>query len=338
MKAVGKAVFVVALGGAALVAQSRQESSPVARIGGQAIGEDELVPLIAGQLFQLKSQEYEVKLKALQLLLNRRALEAAAAKNGLSTEAFLEQNVDAKVLRPNNAEVDAFYLAQKDRISRPLGEVRPQLEQALWQAKRQQARQEFIAQLQKESSVEILLQRPALEITADPGRVRGNPRAPVTILEFGDFQCPFCREVQGTLKTILDKYGDKVRLAFRDFPLNQIHPQAQQAAEAGRCAGEQGKFWEYHDLLYENQRRLDLGGLKDLAQTAGLDANRFSSCMASGQYRPSIESDLQMGNGAGVNGTPGFFINGVPLAGAQPVAAFEQIIDSQLAAAQPAKP
>jgi len=167
-------------------------------------------------------------------------------------------------------------------------------------------------------------------VAADPVRVRGNSDAPITIVEFGDFQCPFCREVQSTLKAVMDKYQGRVRLGFRDFPLRQIHPQAQSAAEAGRCAAEQGKFWEYHDLLYANQGKLDQNGLKEQARTAALDVERFDACLAGGRFKPQIESDLQSGTGAGITGTPGFFINGVPLTGAQPLSEFEKIIDSQL--------
>jgi protein-disulfide isomerase len=315
----------------ALSAQTSTPREPVARIGDQAIYDDDLLPSISGQLWQLKNQEYDLKTKALVNIVNQRLLEAAAKSKGLSTDAFLEQTVDRNVPPPSTAEIEAYYLAQKDRLNRPLNEVRPQLEQALAQAKRQQARQDYIDQLRKSSGVAILLRRPKIEVTADPARMRGNPNAPITIVEFGDFQCPFCQAVQPTLKAVMDKYQGKVRLGFRDFPLRQIHPQAQQAAEAGRCAGEQGKFWEYHDLLYANQGRLDPNGLKEYAHTAALDVERFDACLAGGKFKPQIESDLQSGTGAGVTGTPGFYINGVPLTGAQPFSEFEKIIDSQLA-------
>jgi len=297
-----------------------------------------LPPSIAGQLWQLDNQKYEIKIKALESLLNQRALEAAAKSKGLSTDAFLEQTVDRVMPPPSAAEVEAYYLAQKDRINQPLNEVRPQLEKALVQAKRQQARQEYIDQLRKSSGVAILLNRPKIEVAADPARMRGNSDTPITIVEFGDFQCPYCRAVQPALKEVMDKYSGKVRLGFRDFPLRQIHAQAQQAAEAGRCAAEQGKFWEYHDLLYANQVKLDLNGLKEQARAAALDLERFDSCLAGGKFKPQIESDLQSGTGVGVLGTPAFYINGVPLSGAQPASEFEKIIESQLAEAESKKP
>ena len=147
-----------------------------------------------------------------------------------------------------------------------------------------------------------------MEVTADPMRLRGNPDAPVTIVEFSDFQCPYCQIAQATVKELLEKYKGKVRLGFRDLPLRQIHPQAQLAAEASRCAAEQGKFWEYHDLLFAGQK-LDTAGLTAHAGNAGLDVERFEGCLKSEKYTPMIENDLQMGMKAGVTGTPAFFIN-----------------------------
>jgi protein-disulfide isomerase len=324
-------VAVLAPGAQGQTGASRE---PIARIGDQAIYDADLLPSIGGQLFQLKNQEYELKSKELEKLVNQRLLESAAKGKGLSTDAFLEQTVDRTLPPPTPGEVEAYYLAQKDQINRPLSEVKPQMEQALMEAKRQQARQDYLDSLQQKSSVAILLPRPKIDVAADPSRLRGNPDAPVTIVEFSDFQCPYCRTAEPTIREVLDKYKDKVRFSYRDFPLKRIHPQAEQAAEASRCAGEQGKFWEYHDLLYANQAKLDQAGLTEHARTVGLDVDRFSTCLASGKFEASIDSDLQGGIRAGVSGTPAFYIDGVFLSGAQPVSAFEKIIRTELTAVE----
>ncbi len=130
------------------------------------------------------------------------------------------------------------------------------------------------------------------------------------------------------------KYDGKVRLAYRDFPLQQIHPQAQMAAEASRCAAEQGKFWEYHDLLFANFGKLDKAALLEHARGLPLDEGRFESCLSSGKYKAEMQREGREGTAAGVNGTPAFFVNGVFLNGAQPAAAFEKVIDEELAAAE----
>jgi protein-disulfide isomerase len=314
--------------------QTSVSRAPIARIGDQAIYDEDLLPSIGGQLFQLENQEYELKSKELEKLVNQRLLESAAKSKGLSTDAFLEQTVDRTLPPPTPSEVEAYYLAQKDQINRPLSEVKPQMEQGLIEARRQQARQDYLDRLRQKSSVAILLPRPKIDVAADTSRLRGNPDAPVTIIEFSDFQCPYCRAAEPTIKEVLEKNKDKVRFSYRDFPLKRIHPQAEQAAEASRCAGEQGKYWEYHDLLYANQAKLDQAGLIGHARTVGLDVDGFSACLLSGKFRAPIDSDLQAGIRAGVSGTPAFYIDGVFLSGAQPASAFEKIIHTELTAAE----
>jgi predicted DsbA family dithiol-disulfide isomerase len=314
--------------------QSKVSREPVARIGDQTIYEEDLLPSIGGQLFQLKNQEYELKSKELEDLVNQKLLESAAKSKGLSTDAFLEQTVYRNLPPPTPSEVESYYLAQKDQINRPLSEVKSQMEQALTEARRQRARQDYLDGLRQKSSVAILLPHPRIDVAPDPARLRGNPDAPVTIVEFSDFQCPFCRAAEPTIKEVLDKYKDKVRFSYRDFPIERIHSQAKQAAEASRCAREQGKFWEYHDLLYANQAKLDQAGLTEHARTVALDVDRFSACLVSGKFKALVDNDFQAGIRAGVSGTPAFYINGIFLSGAQPVSAFEKIIDAELAAAE----
>src|SRR5262249_54625145 len=153
---------------------------------------------------------------------------------------------------------------------------------------------------------------------------------PVTIVEFSDFQCPYCKKSEETLGDLLAKYKGRVKLAYLDFPLREIHPQAEQAAEAARCAGEQGKFWEYHDTLFADQSKLDEASLAERARNLKLDERAFQTCLAGGKFKNSVEADIQQGNKIGVAGTPAYFINGVFLSGAQPQAEFEKIIDQAL--------
>lgn len=321
------------LGSAGSVAQApaqAKQKDPLAIVGGQPITEDDLLPYVQSQLRPLREQEYQIKSKALDNLVNQKLLEAEAKKKGVTTEKLLEQEVDAKVAEPTDAEVNAVYLVQKAQLNRPFPEVKPQLTQALKQAKIQQARQDYSARLREQAKVSILLGPPRTEVGFDPARVRGNPKAKVMIVEFSDFQCPYCREVQSTLKNVLTKHQDAVALAFRDLPVTQIHPQALMAAEAARCAGEQGKFWEYHDLLFADQAGLDRNGLLTKAIKLSLDAKQFEACLTAEKYKAQVQQDSQEGMRAGVSGTPGFFINGIFLSGAQPEAAFEKTIQEQL--------
>jgi len=171
-----------------------------------------------------------------------------------------------------------------------------------------------------------------IEVSADDDPAIGPEDAPVLIVEFSDFQCSYCaRFATETLGQILDTYGDQVRFVYRDFPLTSIHPHAQKAAEATQCAHEQGKYWEYSDLLFQNQQALDVDSLKGYAQQLGLDTDVFNECLDSGQYASEIQKDLTEGQSYGVTGTPTFFINGRLLRGAKPFSAFQAMIEEELA-------
>jgi protein-disulfide isomerase len=304
--------------------KSRQ---PVATVAGQTIYDEDLTSAAQGQLLTLRSQEYEIKRKALDSLIEQKLLEAAAKEKGLTTEKLLEQEVNSKVPDPSDAEVEGYYLGLK--VNRPLAEVKAQLRDSLKQTKIQKARQEYLKTLRASSNVTVLLSAPRVEVGYDPARVRGNPKAPVMIVEFSDYQCPYCRQAEATVKALLAKYGNKVSLSYRDFPLTAIHSQAQIAAEASRCALEQGKFWEYHDQLF-SASKLDKDALVGYAHDLKLDDKQFGSCLASEKYKAQIEKDLEEGRKAGVNGTPGFFINGVAASGAQPEETFTRLIDDEL--------
>jgi protein-disulfide isomerase len=309
-----------------------KSAPPLATVDGQPVTDDDLAPYVVGQLRPLREQEYQIKKKALDTLISQKLVDAEAKKKGVTTEKLYEQEADAKVPEPTDAELNAIYAVQKEQLNRPFEEVKPQLAQTLKRAKIQQARQEYSTHLREQGKVSVLLSPPRVQVAFDRARVRGNPKAKVMIVEFSDFQCPFCSRVQATLKSVLAKHEGTVALAFRDMPVTQIHPQAQLAAEAARCAGEQGKFWEYHDLLFADQAGLDRNGLIAKAAKLQLDANQFDVCLSSEKFKPQIQQDSQDGMRAGVSGTPGFFINGIFLNGAQPEATFEKAIEEQLAA------
>ena len=323
------ACLAVVLGSANAQGRSAtQPPQPVATVDGLPVYEDDL-SAAQGQLSQLRSQEYEIKRKALDSAIDQKILDEAAKKKGLTTDQLLAQEVNSKVSDPSDAEVEGYYYALRDRINRPLSEVKSQIQQGLKQAKIDEARQEYVKKLRAQANVVVLLSAPRVNVAYDPARVRGNPKAPVMIVEFSDYQCPYCHQVEPTVKQLLAKYGDKVSLAYRDYPLRAIHSQAEIAAEASRCALEQGKFWEYHDQLFAASK-LEKDALIEYAKNVGLDEKQFGSCLASEKYKGAIDKDLADGGKAGVNGTPGFFINGVAISGAKQQDTFTQIIDDEL--------
>lgn len=167
-----------------------------------------------------------------------------------------------------------------------------------------------------------------VEIAGAP--MRGPEDAPVTIVEFSDFQCPYCSRVTPTLERVMNDYDGKVRLAFRQFPLTNIHPMAQKAAEASLCAHEQEKFWAMHDAMFADQGNLGVDALKSKAGELGLDAEQFAACLDSGKYAEEVSSDMKAGQAAGVSGTPAMFINGRFISGAVPYEQVAEVIDDEL--------
>jgi len=157
---------------------------------------------------------------------------------------------------------------------------------------------------------------------ASTDHIRGNKNAKVTIVEFSDYQCPFCSRFHDTMKQVMAKYPNQVRWVFKHFPLDSIHPYARKAAEAAECAGEQNKFWEYSDAIYANQTSLNTEYLSTAAKNVGLNVKKFETCLSDGKTTAKVNADFQQGQGAGVRGTPGSFINGQSIPGAVP---FEQI-------------
>lgn len=171
---------------------------------------------------------------------------------------------------------------------------------------------------------------PRVQVSAADAPSKGPANAPVTIIEFSDFQCPFCSRGKATMDQVVSTYGDKVRLVFRNFPLS-FHQNAEKAAEAAQCANEQGKFWEYHDILFANQGALAVENLKQYAVDLKLDTAKFNSCLDSGKYAAKIQTDISDGQAAGVRGTPAFYINGRSISGAQPFENFQKVIEEELA-------
>jgi len=172
------------------------------------------------------------------------------------------------------------------------------------------------------------------QVSVDDDPAWGPEDAPVTIVEFSDFQCPFCgRFHQQTYPRLRETYGDRIRFVYRDFPILQLHPNALISAQAANCANEQGKYWEYHDLLLTNQDQSDRTALSNFAAQLELNMTAFDECLDSGRYEQEVNADTRAGSGYGVTGTPTFFINGRPLVGAQPYEVFAAMIDEELAAA-----
>jgi protein-disulfide isomerase len=248
--------------------------------------------------------------------------------------ALLDAEVTSKVGLVTEQEIENFYQANKAQIKGEDPQVREKIRSYLQNQKLQARRETFIQSLRSQAKIVVNLKPPPVqrvEVSVEGAPFKGPAKAPVTIVEFSDFHCPFCRQVLPTLARIEAQYGDKVKLVFRDFPIESLHPEAIKAHEAARCANEQGKFWAYHDKLFASPPKSTPEIFKGLAKELDLEIAKFETCFDSGKYQSAVKKDIEEGNRLGVSGTPAFFINGRLVSGAQPLDAFSRVIDDELA-------
>jgi protein-disulfide isomerase len=327
------AVLLVA--GAAALAQAPDPPAGAAgRVGDEVISMTELEQSAAADLARLDQQRQELLMGKLDQLIADRLLDREAKRRGVSVEALVREEIEAKTPPVTDAEIGAFIAQNRARLRQPDSpELRGKVAEYLQQQGAGQRRETYLGTLRAQTPVQVYLKEPEpirVKVDSTVGFARGPREAPVTVVEFSDFQCPYCRAVIPTLKQVAARYPDRVRWVFRDFPLEAIHPEAPLAHEAARCAGEQDKFWPYHDLLFE-QTDLAPAALKRYASQLGLDEAAFGQCLDSRRHRAAVNADVQAGQRLGVNGTPTFFVNGRPLVGNLPVAEFQRAIDRELA-------
>jgi protein-disulfide isomerase len=313
------------------------EEDKAAMIDGAVITGQQLEASLGRQLSQLNQQIYNLKRQKLDQLVDAQLLTEEAKRRGISVESLLDREINDKVVTVSEEEIRTFYESNKDRLRMDLDKIHDQVRDYLNQQRQQSRRNEYFKALRAKAKITTYLEPPPLSrasVSINGAPVRGPERAKVTIVKFEDFQCPFCKSAQPTLAVLLKKYESKVRLVHKDLPLEEIHPQAELAAEAARCAGDQGKFWQYHDTLYTNAPKLSPDDLKGYAKEVGLDPVSFDQCLASGKHKNGVAQDRAEGVKLGLTGTPSFFINGREFSGAQPLEAFSAIVDDELARAK----
>jgi len=312
------------------------------KVGGAKIAEVDDRVILASDLEKYAGREislqrenlYKLEKQKLDEYISAFLLTQEAKKRGVSVETILDQEVNSKILPVGDDEIEVFYKANKTRIAVDMDKGREQIRGYLHNQKIEAQKALFLKSLRSKAKVIGYLKPPPafraqVSVAGEP--FKGSEKAPVTIVKFEDFQCPFCKQVQPTFDELLSRYNGKVRLVHKDLPLESLHAQARQAAEAARCAHEQGKFWEYHDKLYANSPKASADDLKSYAKDVGLNVDSFDRCFASGKYKAVVQQDLNEGAQLGLTGTPTFFINGREISGNQPLEAFEAIIDEELA-------
>jgi protein-disulfide isomerase len=331
-------VFILICGGGleacrgASVKTSDQELA--ASFGDTRITMKQLDERIGNRLMSIKNQEYEIKESILREMVNELLIEQEAARRGLSTQQLLDQEVKAKFTPPTAAEINAHYERVRERVKdRPKEEVLKEIEQGFGQQRYSERQAAFAKELADRAGVRLFIEAPRASFASVNAPAKGPADAPVTIVAFTDFQCPWCGRAAQTLHQIESHYGDKLRFVHRHFPLG-YHAESRKAAEAASCADEQGKFWEMHDKLFATQGDFSVPKLKERATALGLDSKSFNQCLDSNKRAADWQRDLAEGQQIGVSSTPSFFINGRLLTGAQPIVRFEEVIDDELARAK----
>jgi protein-disulfide isomerase len=327
--------------------EGAQASERVAVLEGEPISQGELDEWIKDKLFRDQTDDlaptevYELRSRSLQNLLDERIVEAEAARRGVSSEELMRLEREA-IGAVSDEQVTAFYEKNKQKMG---GASRDQVADRIRSFLDGARNSEVTAALRKRAKVEVLLEPPRITVAAEGPSV-GPAGAPVTIVEFSDFQCPYCARAGAVVKQIHERYPTQVQFFYRHLPLERIHPNARGAAEASGCADAQGRFWDYHDKLFANQRALSAADLQRYAKELGLDTAAFEQCVKERKFQAQVDRDLaaaaEAASSAGKRGlgTPAYFVNGILLTGAKPVEDFYRLIDAELAraGAPPAAP
>lgn len=304
----------------------------VAEVNGESITAADLDQAAATALARIRQEEYDIRRQHLNDMIAERLIEAEAEKRGVSVEELLEKEVRSQTPMPDEASVQTIYERNRNRFgSQSRSEALARIEEALFERAIAEGELAYERTLIADADVTVHLDPPRVAIDIpDDARGTGPESAPVTIVEFTDYQCPYCHRAQEVIDQILEEYSGQVRLVHLDFPLDN-HTGAIPAARAARCAGEQGRFWDYHRSLMSEPGSLDETDLARRARALDLNAGEFDTCVASDRHDADIRAEMNQGSRLGVTGTPAYFINGRLVSGARPFPHFAEVIDDELA-------
>jgi protein-disulfide isomerase len=332
------ALTACANGGAASANDASKGDEVVAKVDGKPITQSELEDEIGSRLHELRQQEYDLRTNGIRGIVFERLVDRRAKEEGITRDELLEREIRAMATEPTDQEIEAVYNQYKDQPAlqgKSLEEAKPLILPQLQRQKLQQAQMQYFEQVLADADIQILVEPPRYDVKIPDGEPsKGNDDAPVTLVEFSDFQCGYCKRAHPMVTKLLDEYGDQVRFVYRDYGIPN-HTRAKPAAEAARCAGDQDRYWDYFANLMENSGSLDDADLAQRATDLGLDMEKFNACLESDRHVEAIDESFEAAEKLGVRGTPTFFINGRILVGAKPIEEFRDIIDEEIARSKP---
>jgi len=316
----------IALFAFSVPAIGQADSNVVAEIAGRKVTADELEYKQAGKLLQAKYKYYLAERDALDQFIDDQLLEMQAKKEGVTLDELFKRHVAINVPEPTEDQLRFYYEGVQTEES--YESARPHIIETVHQLRTKKARDAYIADLRGQYGVVVELSQPSAHVEVGNAPRLGSETAPVQIIEFADYECPYCQKVNEDLVRLREQFGTFVSVVYKDFPL-PMHPLAAKAAEAARCAGDQGKFWEFHDSLFET-KKIEPSQLKEEARALKLDGARFDQCLDSGAQAAPVKKDAQEGLRLGLQGTPSFFINGHFMSGAIGYAKLRETVMQEL--------
>jgi protein-disulfide isomerase len=310
----------------------------LATVGGAPVTRADVRNLAGDQLDLIESQYRKQKSKivqdALDAILRERVIDAEAKKQGKTVEALILAEAGGSY-DPTDVDIETWYKENSDRLgNRSLDQLRSQIADLLRKQNREDAAVKLQDRLNKERKVVVNYEPFRIAFNNGKAPTLGKAGAPVQVVEFSDFQCPFCRRFYPSVHEVAKNYGDKVEVIYRQFPIPSLHPNAIKAAEASLCARDQGKFWELHDMMFAEQETITVSDLKQKAVRLGMNGSEFNKCLDTGKYTEEVQNDMKEGTRAGITGTPAVFVNGIEVpGGAVPYGKIAAAIDLELAKA-----
>jgi len=304
-----------------------ENDQAIAEVGGQKLTFADLQQHQGGKLLQARYQYYMNQRKALDQLIDDKLIDMEASRRHLSTDQLLNTVVYKDIKDPTEDQLQVYYEGMESNESYEA--VRDKVLEHIRELRRDKARAAFVKQLRTNASVQVLLAPPYADVDLKDAYFQGSKSSPVTLVEFADYECPYCQKITPELQKLEKEYGDRLAVVYKDFPL-PMHRTSQKAAEAARCAGEQGKFWEYHDVLFYS-KQLQVDDLKAHARVLKLDGDRFDKCLDEGTEAEVVKKSLGEAQKLGLTGTPSFFVNGHFFSGAADYTVLKEMVELQLA-------
>jgi predicted DsbA family dithiol-disulfide isomerase len=310
-------------------AATKADSGAVAVVEGATITDKELDVRVKGRLERLRNDEYALKRTALDELIVDRLLATEAARRKVTVPELLQIAL-GEATEPSEAELRAIYDMSRDRYgSQPEEKAFAQIRSQLMTQRMQRRRSEFIRELRRSARVNVLLDAPRMPIGLGAAVAEGPADAAVTLVEFSDFECPYCGQFSETLKRIRTEYKGRIRFAYRHLPL-PMHSNAKKAAEVVTCAAKQDRFWPMHDKLFESLKRVQVGDWTGMAREADVNVDTLKACLESPDASKTWIEDQRVAESFGITGTPALFVNGRLFTGAVPYDTLSGAIEDEL--------